>query len=958
MPSPPTMTVDQFVEKWSNTSVRENQGSQTHFNDLCAMLGVETPIEADPTGETYCFEKRVVRPDGSVGTADVWKRGYFGWEYKGQRKSLTAAYAQLSGYRDGLENPPLLVVSDMNRFEIHTAFEKAPARQINFNLKDLRNNPTHFTRILRDAFLDAGNLHPHNDPRYITEEAANRFGEVASTLRERDGHDAAVVSRFLNRIIFCLFAEGVRLFDYEGRRHRPVSELLETLATRAELARAIIRDLFNAMAEQSTPNFGLIPIRWFNGGLFDQNAAAETIALTGDLVTVLQETSEFDWSKIDPAVFGTLFERGLDPKRRGQLGAHFTDAGNIMRVVQPVIMRPLRREFEQLKQECSDASDAHAVGDSPQPAYGRLSLPTDGDETSPAARIRRFHDRLANVRVLDPACGSGNFLYVAMRELKTLEHELIDWAKSAHSVNGLNRRVGPQNMLGIDIDPFAVDLTRMSLWIGDLQWGYERNLRDLRDPVLGAVEQIECRDAILAEDESGDPVPAQWPDADIIIGNPPFLGMKKMRDELDAGYVERLSVAYGEEMDARADLCVYWHEVARRQIERGASRRAGLLATSSISAPFSRPVLQRIADSGGIFFGYSDEPWVNDDGAAVRIAIVGQDDGSETDYVLDGEHVSQINPNLTSGPYVVHAPQLAENARVAFQGDIRNGRFDIPFDDALRMLNAPINVNGRPNRDVVFPFVNARDLAQRPRDRHVIDFGQEMSRRDAARYELPFGHVRKFVRPERAKSQSKRLRDNWWLHESWRPGMRSALGGLDRFIGTPITSRHRFHVWLDGNVTPDATVVAIARDDDYAFGVLHSRIHEAWAVAQGSRLGVGNDLRYVHTQCFNTFPFPWPLDTPDADLTIGQQTYRDAIAEAGRALDADRSYWLNPTGVNPMLLQDRTITALYNELPPWLFDLHDALDEAVAAAYGWPVDLDDEEILDRLLDLNRERAGV
>ena len=953
MSSELTLTVAEFVSKWRQVSAGETQAAQSHFIDLCAVLGVDNPIEADPAGVSYAFEKGVKRPDGSIGQADVRKQGCFGWEYKGKNKDLTAAYEQLLGYREGLGNPPLLVVCDMNRFEIHTNFTNTDPRVIRFDLNDLSQNPAHYTKILRDVFLDPEALHPHNDPRYITETAAAKFGQVAEALREL-GHDPAVVSRFLNRIIFCMFAESIGLFRGDlGERFTPVSDTLRNLGQDPELGKLQLGAVFSVMAGSEIRAFGPFPVPWFNGGLFDQAASEETFELSEDLIEVLLETSKLDWSRIDPAIFGTLFERGLDPKRRSQLGAHYTDRDNIMRVVEPVVLRPLRQEFEQLK---SELAPDQSVSDAAAPPYGgngQLDL-DEPDPKSPQGRIRAFHRRLIDVRVLDPACGSGNFLYVAMRELLRLEQELIDWAHESHGIHSLRRQVGPANMLGIDVDQFAVDLTRMSLWIGHLQWLLAQARQNLSEPILGRADQIECRDAILTDGGQ----PAEWPAAEFIVGNPPFLGMKRMRASLGERYVNRLRTTYAEDLDGRVDLCVYWHELARRQIAEGASSRAGLLATQNIRGSFSRQVLERIANSGSIFFAYSDEAWIND-GAAVRISIVGQDDGSESERTLDGTAVSQINPDLTTGTaYVASAVELDENASIAFQGDIRNGPFDLTRDHGQEMLEQPLNVNGRPNSDVVFPFVNAHDLAQRPRGAYIIDFGQRTARTEAMMYEAPWEYAREHVQPYRETLDSERLKSSWWIHESWRPGMRAAIEPLTRYIATPLTSKYRFYVWLESNVLPDATTVAIARDDDYAFGVLHSRIHEVWALAQAPRLGVGNDPRYTHIQCFNTFPFPWPLDAAESDLTEAQSEHRAAIAAAAQNLDQRREAWLNPAGVNPAILQDRTMTGLYNRRPDWLDDAHEGLDAGVFAAYGWSAEMSDEEILTRLLTLNAERVGL
>ena len=955
MPAQPTMSVDQFVEKWSNAALREKANAQTHFNDLCAMLGVETPVESDPSGATYTFEKRVDLHDGSSGDADIWKRDHFGWEYKSGGKSLVDAYEQLIGYREGLGNPPLLVVSDMARFEIHTNFTNTAPRVIAFSLRDLRENPTHFRRILREIFTAPENLHPNNDPRYITEIAAEKFGEVAAALRDRDGRDAAVVARFLNRIIFCLFAESVGLFaDPGGRVTQPMRHALQNLAEWPELTIEMLQPLFTAMAEQSVHVFGPYTIRWFDGSLFDARSAEDVMPLTTDLVEILLETAELNWSRIDPAIFGTLFERGLDPRRRSQLGAHYTDPENIMRVVEPVLLRPLRAEFEELKDDLAPPSE---VGE-PRAAYtanGELAI--NIPPNSPRGKVRAFLDRLANVRVLDPACGSGNFLYLAMRALKDLEHEVIEWAQDTLGDSGLRRRVGPDNMRGIDIDPLAVELTRMSLWIGIIQWNIDHDFRDLRDPVLGRTDQIECRDAILAENEQGEPVPAAWPNADFIVGNPPFLGNKRKREQLGDEYVERLRIAWADIVGGQADLCTHWHEIARRQIERGAAGVAGLMATSSITGSESRRVLRRIAESGAIFFAYRDEPWV-DNGTAVRIAVVGQNGGHVGLHELDGRFVPNINPDLTTGPDVSSSAPLTENADVAFRGEQRTGPFDITREEAERMLAQPINVNSRPNDDVLFPFVIARDLVQRSRGRYVIDFGQDMPRQEAAEYEQPYEYLKRNVLPLRSQNADERLRERWWLHEEWRPSLRSAIRGLDRYLATPITSKHRVYVWLDSSIVPDATIVAFARDDDYFSGVLHSRIHELWALAQASRLGVGDDPRYVHTQCFNTFPFPWPLDAPDSELAPEQLEHREQIAAIAKALHERREQWLNPAGVNPILLDERTITNLYNEPLDWLVDRHRDLDAAVAAAYGWPEDISRDEILAGLLALNRKRASV
>ena len=950
MPEQPTLSVDEFVAKWSAAEGGESSLSQSQFNDLCAVLGVETPAEAAAAGrgDDYCFEKRTA--DGKA--ADVWKRDCFAWEYKSPGKSLDDAFLQINiRYRDALGNPPILAVSDMKRFSIRTNFTGTQRRDIDFSLKDFGDNPAHFLKILRDAFLDPQALHPDNDPRHITERAASRIGEVADALRERDGCDPAVVARFLIRLIFCMFAEGVDLFRPDGpqpaaaprERRRPLRDVLHYLRMHPDYSQETIADLFDAMARSDRHTWGTVVTPWFNGGLFDDSAKEEILRLSGDLLLILEEVDALDWSKIDPAIMGTLFERGLNPAMRSARGAHYTDADSIMRVVQPVIIDPLRREFEQLRRDCAPDTDDLSVGE-PEPEPYNGSLPLEREQLSEPQKLAvAFHDRLAGIRVLDPACGSGNFLYIALRELKQLEQEFLDWAAAALQLGTLSRRIGPHNMLGIDIDQFAVDLTRASLWIGEIQWAQEHATEYTRRPILGSTDQIERRDALLESDPFSNPLPepAQWPEAEFIIGNPPFLGGKLKRSQLGVEYIEALSAAYPD-IHGLADLAAYWHEQARAQIARQAVKRAGLLATQNIRGAFGRTVMQRIEQSGRICFAYSDEPWIGD-GAAVRISIVGQDAGGIAEPVLDGQPVPKINADLTAGADLTKASPLPESRNIAFQGIIPNGAFELTADDAERMLAAPVNVNGKSNAEVIFPFVTGDDLAKSNRQRFVIDFGLNLEESHAAEYELPFEQVR-------AAANLGTDRDRWWIYEAARPGMRTAISKLNRFLATPLTARHRYFVWIAQPTLVDSTAVVIARDDDYAHGVLSSRAHTAWALATGTRLGAGNDPRYVHTQTFNTFPFPWPLDTLEEALDDGQREHHAAISEAAKELDDARAKWLAADS-------GRTMTELYNEMPTWFRNRQQALDEAVLDAYGWPHDISDEEILERLLALNLERSA-
>ena len=384
-------------------------------------------------------------------------------------------------------------------------------------------------------------------------------------------------------------------------------------------------------------------------------------------------------------------------------------------------------------------------------------------------------------------------------------------------------------------------------------------------------------------------------------------------------------------------------------------------------------------ESGDIFTAWSDEPWVVG-GAAVRVSIVGQDDGSEVERSLDGRPVETINSNLTSGVDLTQARVLAENAVVSFMGDTKGGAFDVTGDVAREMLGQPTNVNGRPNADVVVPWVNGLDLTRRPRGMFIVDFGADIAAAAAAAYEAPFEYVREHVQPVRLTNRRRAYRERWWLHVEPRPAMRAALAPLRRFVATPTVAKHRLFAWLSAPTLPDHQFIVVAREDDYAFGVLHSRAHELWSLRMGTSLE--DRPRYTPTSTFETFPFPWPLDTPDEALIGEQRAHRDAIGEAARALDEARRRWLNAPelvreepDVVPSLpprllpvdedaereLKKRTLTNLYNQRPAWLDHRHDALDAAVYAAYGWsemPGELGEEELLGRLLTLNRHRSGT
>jgi type II restriction/modification system DNA methylase subunit YeeA len=935
----PPLSLPEFVERWKTSTLSERSAAQSHFIDLCEVLGHPHPAAADQTGHTFTFEKHVSTLDDGKGYADVWKRGFFGWEYKAPDKSLSAAYSQLVRYQGDLENPPLLVTCDLKRFEIHTNFTGTRPQVYSFTLDDLLSDaPTANCAlaplaVLRAVFTDPEQLHPEAARARVTEQVAAEFAKLADGLEGR-GVEPQRAAHFLMRLLFCLFADSIGLLpDHLFRQMIDVDKGKPANFTRK------LRQLFAAMAASGS-TFGLHDIHYFNGGLF---ADDEVFELTAADMAVLRAAAALDWSQVEPAIFGTLFERSLNPGKRSQLGAHYTSREDILLIVEPVVVAPLLRRWETVKAE------AIALAEAAQKEKGKAHAKLR-DELQ--TQILGWMDELASVRILDPACGSGNFLYLALRRLLDLWHEARVFSAEHGLPTFLEKQVHPAQLFGLETNIYAQELASVVVWIGYLQWLNEHAIGWPTEPILRKLDNIQNHDAILTYDGDGKPIESEWPDADCIIGNPPFLGDKKMRGELGGEYVEALRQLYEGRVPGGADLVTFWFEKARAMIAAGRAKRAGLLATQAIRAGANLKVLQRIQESGGIFMAWSDRPWILE-GAAVRVSIIGFDGGAQTQRMLDGNMVSVIHANLSSAADVNVANCLPENEGISFQGPTKVGSFELDGAEANKMLTAPLNPNGRPNSDVVRPWVNGLDITRRPRGMFIVDFGINMTEKDAALYELPFEYVRKHVYPARSKNRRDGRRNRWWLHGETNPAMRAALSKVSRYIATTRVSKHRLFVWEETQTLPDSRLYVFARDDNYFFGVLSSMPHEVWTLANCSWHGVGNDPTYVTHTCFDPFPFPWPPGHEPKDSPLVE-----AIAQAAHQLVEKRDAWLNPPNANADELKKRTLTNLYNARPAWLADAHRKLDEAVFAAYGWPATLSDAELLEHLLALNHNRAAA
>ena len=952
------MIPGEFIAKWHASELKERSAAQEHFIDLCRLLGEPTPAEADPTGDHYCFERGAAKDSGGGGWADVWKRHCFAWEYKGKHANLDVAFDQLRQYALTLENPPLLIVSDMRRFRIRTNWTNSVSKTHEFGLDDLVDAAVRDK--LKWAMSDPERLRPGETRQTLTERAAKTFAELAQSLRDR-GHAPEEVAHFVNRLVFCMFAEDVGLLPDDI-----FTRMLTQARRQPEKFEDGARKLFGAMSTGG--QVGFEGVEWFNGGLFEDDA---TLPMDKDQIETTLKASALDWSSIDPSILGTLFERGLDPDKRSQLGAHYTDRDKIMRIIDPVIVRPLHAEWKTAKARIADSVERAGSAKS-QAAATRHRGRAKNALGAVLKRLRTF-------TVLDPACGSGNFLYLALHALHDLEHRVQLEAEAM----GLERafpNVGPANVKGIEVNAYAAELARVSVWIGEIQWMRRNGFPGSRQPILDPLETIECRDAILTPD-GAEP---EWPTADVVIGNPPFLGARLQVWTLNEDYVSRLRRAYSGRVPGGADLVCYWFVKAGEHVGRGASTRVGLVATNSIRGGANRRALETATEGRPIFDAWSDEPWVID-GAAVRVSLVcfaKADDALAPERRLDGGTVDEIYMDLTAarrgqaGVDLTKARCLARNAGVAFMGHAKGGPFDISGDLAREWLRLPANPNGRTNADVLKPWMNGMDLTKRPAGKWIVDFGWTMSESDAALYEEPFRWVQDRVYPMRQRNPREARRKYWYRHMDPPQSMWRALDGLSRYVATARVAKHRLFAWCDTRICPDQQLIVIAREDDTTFGILHSRFHEAWSLRKGTSLE--DRPRYTLTTTFETFPFPEGLgpNVPATDYLTDPRA--QAIASAARRLVELRDRWVNPPewvewveepvlgypprpvprdGQAVKALKKRTLTNLYNARPQWLADALAQLDAAVAAAYGWPADISDDAALSELLARNGGLAG-
>ncbi len=1029
-------TIDAFIARWGNGishGGNERANLQLFIVELCALLDLPPP---DPAGanrrdNAYVFERGVTEQfaDGgrTVRKIDLYRRACFILEGKDTGKetgsggwdtAILKARQQSENYARCLPpdegRPPFIVVVDVGKsFTLYAEFSRSGGHYVAFpdaRSHTIRLEQLHETRIrelLRALWLDPLSLDPTRYAGRVTRRIADQIAALARSL-ETDGHPAAEVASFLMRCLFTMFAEDVGLLP-----ERSFTELLERRQHNPATFHRQIESLWRTMNSGGFSESLDTEVLRFNGGLF---ADASAIPLNASQIGQLIAAARADWRYVEPAIFGTLLERALNPRERHKLGAHYTPRAYVERLVLPTVIEPLRAEWANVQ-------------------AAALACRQQRKTKEAIAEIQRFLFQLCNTRILDPACGSGNFLYVTLEHMKRLEGEVLELLgrlKKTGSFDMEGLTVDPHQFLGLEINPRAARIAELVLWIGYLQWHF-RTYGDVKppEPVLRDFHNIEHRDALIDSDGvetitdadgnpvtrwdgvtfktspiTGEQIPDEsaqveqvrylnprrgvWPQADYIVGNPPFVGNKRMRSALGDGYVDAVRRTW-QEVPESADFVMYWWHIAAETVRAGEARRFGFITTNSIRQTFNRRVLEHHLSATvplSLLYAVPDHPWVDSaDGAAVRIAMTAGASGehigrlgtavSELESESEGIAVTldvqtgKLLADLRIGANTATAASLQANAGLALRGVTLVGTGFIVTPDLCEKLDGGA---------LMRPYRNGKDLTDKPRDVMVIDtFGLTESEL-RSQYPDSWQWLHDHVKPERDQNVRSSYRKNWWIFAEPRSEWRTAARGLARYIATPMTAKHRIFIFQEANTLPDQGLVPVASDDAFVLGMLCSYLHIMWALAQGGTLE--DRPRYNQSRCFETFPFP--------DATPEQQA---TIRELAEQLDAHRKRQqaahpeLTLTGMYNVLeklragetltAKDQTIHA--QGLVSLLRELHDALDRAVFAAYGWddlaarlvglpgattplPDKPDaqveaEEELLRRLVELNAARAA-
>ena len=1018
------MTVDEFIERWSkNEGGAERANFPLFLTELCTLLELPQPDPADATHDhnDYVFERAVTFRDAEGktghGRIDLYRRNSFVLEAKQSRQKGGAKEVALAPTQQGLPGieapqspqgrrsahrgwdvlmrnareqaeqyaralpehhvwPPFILVCDVGHaIEVFADFSgqgrnyrQFPDRAgFRIYLEDLRQE--HIRERLRAIWLDPHALDPAKHSAEVTRDISRRLAAVSKRLEDR-GHEPERVAHFLMRVLFTMFAEDSGLLEKGS-----FLDVLGDARSNPDSFAPMLEELWRTMDAGGFSTTLRKTVRKFNGGLFAERTA---IPLHKEEIGELYEAAKHVWTDVEPAIFGTLLEQALDKDERRRLGAHYTPRAYVERLVEATIIAPLKAEWE------------GAV-------LGAVELER---QTNPDAAIRLVHDfhvKLAKTRVLDPACGTGNFLYVALELMKRLEGDVLEVLADLGGQEALameTETVHPRNFLGMELNPRAAAIAELVLWLGYLQWQM-RNKTAIHDPVLEKLSNITPMDAVLKHDPerpkadgSGTELPnprrPDWPEADYIVGNPPFIGGKDIRSRLGEAYATALWKA-NPKINKSADFVMYWWDRAAEQLTRKGTRlkRFGFVTTNSITQEFSRRVIAKRMEGRppvSLIMAIPDHPWTKAtrDAAAVRIAMTvaeaGKHDGvllevvSEMELDSDAPQVvlkalsGEVHADLTVGANLTSVKPLLANEWLCSRGVSLHGSGFIVTPREAEALGLGKREGLERH---IRPYRNGRDLTAHERGVMVIDLFGLDEREVRQRFPEVYQYLLTTVKVDRQKQFDKSSTKDaaaylqtWWLFGKPRSELRPALVDLRRYVATVETTKHRVFQFLDIAILPDNMLVCVASDDPWHLGVLSSHHCVEWSLRAGGWLGMGNDPRYSKSRVFDPFPFP--------DATEAQ---REIIGDLAEELDATRKEVLAEHS-------DLTLTGLYNlreklkkgeafdlvELDQRtrgrvdiIAELHDRIDDAVADAYGWPRDLTDEQIVERLVALNAER---
>ncbi len=1064
------MTPDEFIARWTGGEGGAERANYVMFlTELCAVIGVGRP---DPAGATsqlndYVFE-RAVRPRDSADThapqrIDLYKKGCFILEAKqsrlpgkkneipnqerlaldepaqlGRRSVAKGWDVMMLNARKQAEQyvflldtsqpaPPFLIVCDVGHcLELYADFtgtgraygQFPDRRSFRIYLEDLRDEAVR--ERLRQVWTDPQALDLTKRAATVTRDIARRLADVSKAL-ENNGCNAEDVAHFLMRCLFTMFTEDVELLPKDSFK-----TLLAESREKPEIFARSLKALWKQMDEGDDYSFVIrARVRRFNGGLFKNTTAFE---LKREEIGELLAAAQHDWKAVDPAIFGTLLEQALDKTERRKLGAHYTPRAYVQRLVDVTIMEPLRADWQAALTRAKQAKE-------------------DGDEKKAVAAVRAFHHQLCTTRVLDPACGTGNFLYVALELMKNLEGEVLEvLAELGEPENmGLDHEtVDPHQFLGLEINPRAAAIAELVIWLGYLQQHYRTRTGHPSEPILRDFKNINFGqrggyDAVLTWD--GYPVPKiverdgtrvptypnarrpEWPEAEFIVGNPPFLGKgEPMREALGQAYLQELWRSYCP-LNESADFVMFWWDRAAGILKQKQSKlkRFGLVSTNSITQVFNRRVIERHKGKDlSIIFAVPNQSWLKSgkDPAMVRVAITVSERGIlpgrryavESEENLDTDEPiivfrrsdGMLNSDLTIGADVTKAVKLKANFGISSNGVLLAGR---DFLNNASFFESLFEHRANDIGSFVKPYLNGRALKYALRPELILDFSKEDADYLRRKHPRAYQYLYSTVREERSRvyfekktPDAKEYLERWWQFAKPRKRLRESLASIPRYIGTNETTKYRYFQFIPANVVPDHMIVVVASADAALLAVCSSRTHVLWANRAGGRQGVGNDPRYTKSRTFDPFPYPCATPTQTSELR-DKGEHLDALRKATLAdhpkmsmtdiynvlekiRASSRAERSDPGAVrlvadgrssagswiaSPAARKDGSaamplpLTAKEEDIKDRclvliLKELHEEIDRLTAEAYGWPVDLSDDEILARLVALNAERA--